>query len=119
MMGYGRWHQFEALDDEANEELDAIFSDDALKENVYGISDQLENGDVDEVLDTLYREWRRGARIRKDEVSHSPLQGDRFNADHDPVADPQRKTKGLGRPLSVQRLPTRSRPAGQFPAPRG
>lgn len=69
MMGYGRWHQFQELDDEAIEELDAIFSDDALKENVYGISDQLDNGDIVEVLETVSREWRRGARIRKDEVS--------------------------------------------------
>lgn len=119
MMGYGRWHQFEALDDEVNEELDAIFSDDALKENVYGISDQLENGDVDEVLDTLYREWRRGARIRKDEVSHSPLQMIASRLTTTFAADPQRKTEGLGRPLSVQRLPTGSCLAGQFLAARG
>lgn len=72
-MGYGRWHEFEELDDEAMEELDAIFSDDALKENVYGISDQLHNADVDGVLETLYREWRRGARIRKDEVGYSVI----------------------------------------------
>lgn len=84
-MGYGRWHQFQELDDEAIEELEAIFSDDALKENVYGISDQLDNGDIDEVLDTLYREWRRGARIRKDEVSPFNDVYDQPEIDENPV----------------------------------
>jgi hypothetical protein len=69
MMGYGRWNTLPELDEEAIEELQAIFSDDALKENAYEISAQWHNGDIDEILENLDRDWRRATRIRMDEVS--------------------------------------------------
>lgn len=68
MMGYGRWCDLPELDDEAIEELHAIFSDDALRQNAYEISRQWDNGEVDETLETLDREWQRATKIRMEEV---------------------------------------------------
>lgn len=73
MMGYGRWCEFPELDNQAVEELHAIFSDDAVRQNAYEISRHWDNDDVDETLRNLDREWQRAIKIRIEEVRTSTL----------------------------------------------
>ncbi|KAJ9092001.1 hypothetical protein QFC19_008869 [Naganishia cerealis] len=71
IMGFGRWREFEQLDDEAIAELNAIFSDDAVRKNVYGVKELWRDGEADETLENLEREWQRATKIRMDMVSAS------------------------------------------------
>lgn len=67
-MGYGRWAGFEELDNEALDELKGIFSDDAIRKSAYGDENLWADGENDESLQNLEREWQRAIKIRLDTV---------------------------------------------------
>jgi hypothetical protein len=68
-MGYGRWADFEELDDEALNELKGILSDDAIRQGAYGDGNIWGDGETDESLQNLENEWQRAIKIRWDAVS--------------------------------------------------
>jgi hypothetical protein len=104
MMGYGRWCEMPELDDEAVEELHAIFSDDAVRQNAYEISTHWDNDDVDETLRNLDREWQRAVKIRIDEVRKS-THGTRTMLNV-AFTDSRCNARTAGRSVPLQCIPT-------------
>ncbi|KAJ9094434.1 hypothetical protein QFC21_005973 [Naganishia friedmannii] len=68
LMGYNRWAEFEELDDEAVDELREILSDDGIRRSAYGDRDLWPDGEADESLQNLEREWQRAITIRLDTI---------------------------------------------------
>ncbi|KAJ9119581.1 hypothetical protein QFC22_003290 [Naganishia vaughanmartiniae] len=68
IMGYGRWSEFEQLDDAAVNELNGILSADAIRNSPYGNKELWGDGESDESLENLEHEWQRAIKIRLDTI---------------------------------------------------